>query len=106
MFGVDTTFTLFNTSGEDKSDVIALASGDSDLVVASVVNGAMLDFSFAGGTMSVDETRMNEMYGSGVSVHSVMNGEITPPFELKQLYGRINSMILVSGKYITDIFEG
>jgi hypothetical protein len=96
MFGVDHSFTMFSPSSEDKSDVIALSVGESDLVVASVVTGAMMDFSFAGGKMSVDETKMKEIYGPGVAAHSVMIGQIVPPPEMDELYAHINSMILVS----------
>lgn len=86
---------MFSPSSEDKSDVIALSAGESDLVVASVVTGAMMDFSFAGGTMSVDETKMKDIYGPGVAAHSVMS-QIVPASEMAELYAHINSMILVS----------
>ena len=106
MLGVDNTFTMFNTATETKSDVISLSSGVSDVAGASVVKGVMLDFSLAGGWLSVDEEKMKNVYGttpttvSTTIARSVVSGATPPPPEMMPLYDYINKLIAVRKKYL------
>jgi lipid-binding SYLF domain-containing protein len=93
MFGIDQTFTIMQASDESKSDVIALSGGTTDLIVSNLVKGFMLDFSLAGGSMSLDEDGMKRIYGDGATAKKVINGNIPPPTEFEPLYARLNEMI-------------
>lgn len=95
MFGMDQTFTIMEASDESKSDVIALSGGATDLIVSTLVKGFMLDFSLAGGSMSLDEDGMKRIYGEGANVKNVLNGTNPPPAEFEPLYARLNEMIEV-----------
>jgi len=97
MYGIDQTFAVPHTTTEQKSDVIALSVNDSsDIVVSSVVQGMMLDFSFAGGSMTPDMAMIHQVYGESTTVHDVLRGSVPPPPEMVPLYDRLASTLVVS----------
>ena len=96
MVGMDQTFVRAGEATEAKSDVIALASGTAtDMVVTSLVTGAMADFSLLGGRMSVDEGRLRDAYGAGVAASAVLSGAVPPPDEMEPLYARLSAASMV-----------
>ena len=93
LVGVDHSFSMCAPSAETKSDVIALSWGGADLAGNSVVTGAIMDFSFALGSMRVDESKIRRVYGPNTTALNVINGLVPSPPEMAPLYAYINSMI-------------
>ncbi|EFN55392.1 hypothetical protein CHLNCDRAFT_134482 [Chlorella variabilis] len=99
VLGVDQSMVVLQSEVEDKSDVIAASSGSADLVGISHSSGVMLDFSLSGGSMSVNQSKMEQAYGSGVTVADVVKGVVPPPAELAPLYDKLAELVVVSEWY-------
>lgn len=91
ILGVDSTMTFGKNSCDHKSDLIDLSHGQHDLVNVSISNGLMLDFSFSGGSLFVDDARIKNVYGH-VTADAILEGTFPPPAELSRLYKKLNEM--------------
>ncbi|GAB4814474.1 hypothetical protein N2152v2_001520 [Parachlorella kessleri] len=97
LLGMDQSMVAFAPQIENKSDVIATSNLDADIVSITHASGFMVDFSLAGGSVSVDNSKNRKLYGSETTSEAILGGTVLPPPELEALYMKLNTMV-ESGK--------
>jgi lipid-binding SYLF domain-containing protein len=90
--GIDVNFGC-GTSIVERADVIAAnAGGDLNTLGVTKVSGAMLDLSFARGSLRIDQERHAGLYGDKTP-SQVLSGAVEPPPEMQPLYSELSLMI-------------
>jgi len=92
-FGSDVTFQLWPFSGSSGPDDYASLDVASDWVTAAAGQGFLFDFSLAGSSLSVDNTKNKNVYGDiGEDPANVLHGKIPHPVEMAPLYHKIKAI--------------
>jgi lipid-binding SYLF domain-containing protein len=90
--GLDVNFGC-GTSIVERADVIAAnGAGDINTLGVTKVSGMMLDFSFARGSLHVDQERHKGLYGDATPLQ-VLSGAVDAPPEMQPLYSELSLMI-------------
>ena len=99
-FGTDVSIQLwpFSNEGSGPDDSISLDMS-SDWLTASVGRGLLIDFSLAGGSLSVDAAKNKKAYGAeGESAADILHGKVPHQQGMERLYSTINK-IAAQAKY-------
>lgn len=81
-----------NPGGGAQADLItAPTSKNLKTVGLNSTRGALVDVSFAAGSMSIDDAKNALVYGPGVTPLNILHGGVQPPREMQPLYAALNS---------------
>jgi len=92
LFGTEITIEAWPFTTGGPNDDISAGGLNSDWVTASVRTGALFEFSLAGGSLTVDESKNHKVYGEGVTNEDIFNGKIEVPQEMRPLYSKVNEI--------------
>eukprot|EP00887_Chlorella_sp_A99_P001712 scaffold8.g1712.t1 len=94
VIGIDQSVVAFYPRVEERNDLIEASMTEGvDIITVSQASGLMVKLSLQGGGLSIDEAKMKEVYGEGVSVKQVARGEgVGPVTELEGLYETLGAI--------------
>lgn len=100
VIGIDQSVVAFYPRVEERNDLIEASMTEGvDIITVSQASGLMVKLSLQGGGLSIDEAKMKEVYGEGVSVKQVARGEgVGPVTELEGLYETLGAIVKEANK--------